>query len=92
MGHDITAYRDAQRKQSIAYLRLFPSEAFQDGNVYTLLDSEEFRRSCSGSGKVVEFVVNKEHSYKCMPNSDSEKFLDEIAKHVHSGPVWVEFA
>lgn len=88
MGHDITAYTDEGLKQQIAYLRLFPTEAFANGNIYDVLACQEFRRSCCGDGRVAKFERAPDHEYPCEPNTDSERFLDAIYEAT-DGLVWV---
>lgn len=90
MGHDITAYADERLTQKVAYLRLLPSEAFVDGNIYDVLRCQKFRRSCSGDGGVAKFLLLMNHEYPCEPNNDSQRFLD-AASYSDSGNVWVTF-
>ena len=96
MGHDIRAFADEDKRIEITGLRLFPREAFVDGNVYDVPEATDFRRSCSGDGRVAKFRPDCEFVYPVEPNQNTRSFLDTVSSYFEKFPevplVYIKFS
>lgn len=94
MGHDIRAFADQNQRIEITSLRLFPSEAFIEGNIYDVLEATEFRRSCCGSSGTAKYQLTTEGNYPIEPNRDTQKFLDELCSYMETARqlVYIRFS
>lgn len=92
MSHWIRAFADEERTNKLAELSLCGSEATVDGNIYEVLDATDKRKSCSGDGSVLKYMVDYKTDYKVQPNIKSSTFLDQLVGKVGDCDyVWIKF-